>query len=490
MSVIQQATGQFNGNAPFTVALPAASSAANTVIVVIAGNAAIATPTGFTLRTSQVNWMGHYLWDRAGGGTSYSFTANGQGIWWMAEVTGAYDTAQSANNTATGTTYTSPSITPAAGTRTLIGSLGSIQPGTPRTVTFSAGWTEQFDGFVTAGDYPSHALAVRESPGGTAYTFTGTFSAGTGGRSAIIASYVSGDAGTALSWTANFAGAGSLSATSNPALVKAGALSGSGALVGALKPGFAKSAALAGAGSLTVTLTPSTTAQGMLTGTGALAGALAPNTQITATLNGTGQLTATLAGTTQHQWTATLQGEGALTATLTKGITIHHVFNGNGDQTATLAPTLTISATLTGTGTLTDAQEPNMAQPSPDWGLVLLKWAGTYLDGTPCAGRLKLAFTGGIRQDADIETPLSIYPAPFSVQLTTKTVLFSGTPRTVGYAELWVPATDDPDITGTGDAYYTLTEELNAGGGRTAVKFLAPVAAPIDGIWLNTLESL
>ena len=66
MSIVQQSSGLFNG-ASFTVTLPAASSSANRVVVIVAGNTIVNTGSGGRCGDSQVNYMGHYLWDRAGG---------------------------------------------------------------------------------------------------------------------------------------------------------------------------------------------------------------------------------------------------------------------------------------------------------------------------------------------------------------------------------------------------------------------------------------
>ena len=82
MALSQSNTGTF-GSTPFTVTLPAASNAANRVVLFVMGNTLITTPSGWTLRTSQINHMGHYLFDRAGdGGSSWSVSGSaGQGVW-------------------------------------------------------------------------------------------------------------------------------------------------------------------------------------------------------------------------------------------------------------------------------------------------------------------------------------------------------------------------------------------------------------------------
>lgn len=125
-----------------------------------------------------------------------------------------------------------------------------------------------------------------------------------------------------------------------------------------------------------------------------------------------------------------------------------------------------------------------MVMPSPDWDMVTLKWAGAYLDGTPCTGALKLRYNGGVMLDDDAVTPLNIFPKELRVQLTKMMLQIDGEAREVGYAEIRVPASNDPDIQGAGGTY-SLTEDLAAGGGRSGINFVADINAPDGVIWLN-----
>jgi hypothetical protein len=198
MAIVRQASGTFTATG-FSPTLPAASSASNCVVLVIAGNTTVTTPASWTLRDSQVNFMGHYIYDRAGVSlTSVTITsAAGQGTWWIAEIaSGAYQSSLSANNTAAGTTYNTPSLTPTAGTREVLASIAStaFSAGTARTVS---GWTssfiEQADVCEVTADSPMQGIASLDdlaAGGATAYTTTATYSANSVGRSAIIASYV------------------------------------------------------------------------------------------------------------------------------------------------------------------------------------------------------------------------------------------------------------------------------------------------------------
>lgn len=199
MGIVQEASGLFSGS-PFSPTLPGPSSASNTVIVVIAGNTTVTTPGSWTLRTSQVNFMGHYLFERAGFAlSSVAITAAaGIGTWYIAEVNGAYDTSLSANNTAAATTYVTPNIAPATGLRTLVASLGStIGSAAARTISgWTNGFIEEADVSQATSDAPMQGVASLGVTGNGVTTFntTGTYSASSDGRSAIIASYVDGGA--------------------------------------------------------------------------------------------------------------------------------------------------------------------------------------------------------------------------------------------------------------------------------------------------------
>ena len=199
MGILQQNSGLFNdggaSSASFTVSLPSTTSATSRIVLIIAGNTTITTPSGFTLQASQVNWMGHYLYDCAGGAMSWTVTpsAAGQGTWYVAEVdNGAFINALGANNAGTGTTYSTLSLTPTSGERVLFASIGGMSSTVVRTVS---GWTgsfvEEADRSVTTNDRPMQGVATRTvtANGSTAYSTTTTYSATSTGRSALIASY-------------------------------------------------------------------------------------------------------------------------------------------------------------------------------------------------------------------------------------------------------------------------------------------------------------
>ena len=127
-----------------------------------------------------------------------------------------------------------------------------------------------------------------------------------------------------------------------------------------------------------------------------------------------------------------------------------------------------------------------MVMPSPDWNPVTLKWAGTLLDGSPTRGSLELTYNGGVRLDDDPTNPIAVFPSRITVPITETTILINGENRLVGYAEVQVQASNDPDISGSG-ATYTLTEKLISGNGRSNINFVADIDAPGGVIWLNKI---
>ena len=190
MGIIQSGSGTSSGSS-FTVALPAASQPSSRVVVIVAGNTIVNTPSGWTLRTSQVNEMGHYLFDRAGGGSSWTFTNSAGQITWVAvEVAnGAYDKSASANNPGGSLVYATPAIAPAPGTVT-VASIGSTSTAGVRTVdSWTNGFVEVADLCYSGADYPMQGVA--QATGGA--STQATYSLSSGGRSAIIASYVTAD---------------------------------------------------------------------------------------------------------------------------------------------------------------------------------------------------------------------------------------------------------------------------------------------------------
>lgn len=202
MTIVQSNSGTWTGTS-FTPTLLAASAASNGVLIIVAGNTTVTTPGSWSLRTSQVNQMGHYLYTRDGVSlTSVAMTSGaGQGTWVIVEVQGGtYDTSSSAN-AATGTnTYNTPTLTPTAGAREVIASLASLSNTGARTIS---GWTNSFTEFAdtcqATADNPMQGAAnlAVTADGVTGYSTTGTYSQPSTGRSAIIVSYGTGSGAAA-----------------------------------------------------------------------------------------------------------------------------------------------------------------------------------------------------------------------------------------------------------------------------------------------------
>lgn len=190
--ILQQNSGIWTGTA-MPVSLPSTTNATSTIALFVAGNTIVPTPAGWTLRESQVNWMGHYLFTVAGGVNSWNITTNnGAGTWYLAEIAnGAYDTSASAHDTDGDSQYTAPILVPTAGNRLIIASLGGTEDHGPYTIdSWTDGFNEVADVCYPSGDYPMQGVAVRTvtADGVTGYTTTGAYSIAVS-RSAIIASF-------------------------------------------------------------------------------------------------------------------------------------------------------------------------------------------------------------------------------------------------------------------------------------------------------------
>lgn len=195
MGVVQSNSGTVSSATSFNATLPSASNAANRVIVFALCNVTIATPSGWTLRDSQVVSLAHYMWDRAGdGASSWSFThASGHTVWIALEIgQGSYVTSGSAQAGAGGaTTTTTPSITPSAGYRINLAAIGSfdVTPPGPTVSGWTNGFTELFDVQQSTGFTQALAYLEQSTGGSTAYSTGVTFSVSTEFASRIIASY-------------------------------------------------------------------------------------------------------------------------------------------------------------------------------------------------------------------------------------------------------------------------------------------------------------
>lgn len=128
---------------------------------------------------------------------------------------------------------------------------------------------------------------------------------------------------------------------------------------------------------------------------------------------------------------------------------------------------------------------PFTKRPSYDWNVIQCIWAGTYVDGTPAAGVIAIKYDGvGPMLDDDPTLPLAIFSTTVEVPIVTTTVIIAGETRTVGYASIWLPATNDPDIQGGGGTY-TFSERLEREGGRSDISFVVDKDTPGGIIYLH-----
>ena len=199
MTVLDRNSGTFNTATSFNVTRSSGNFGSGTVIVIaVFGNTVVNTPGSATQRANSVVDLGLYAYDLAGSGqSSIAFTNSaGTGTWFCWELSsGSTFVGGSANQTATtGTTHTSPSVTPTSGDRHLLAVVGGVGSGAARTVTaFSDSFTERADLQVSAQDWPFAASADLDvtANGSTAYSTTATFSATTQtARGGIILAYV------------------------------------------------------------------------------------------------------------------------------------------------------------------------------------------------------------------------------------------------------------------------------------------------------------
>jgi len=192
--IVQQNFGIWTGTA-MAVTLPSATAPSSIIALIVAGNTTVSTPIGWTLRQSQVNFMGHYLFTQSGGGSSWNITtANGSGTWYIAEISGGtYDTSASDNDPSGSSSYMTPALTPTVGERLLIASLGSVNGGA--TVCTVSDWTDSFvevaDVCNPTADYAMQGVAARTvtADGVSSYSTGVTYSMNGVYRSAIIAAF-------------------------------------------------------------------------------------------------------------------------------------------------------------------------------------------------------------------------------------------------------------------------------------------------------------
>ena len=212
MAQVQRNSGTTNGVTTITPTLPGATTAGNSIVLMVSSAGTLSTPAGFTSRSPQVNMQGCYLFDKlvaSGNATDTpSLTQGGayNATWLIAEYSGitAFVTSNGSNAALGASSPTSTaSVTPSAGNRLLVAYM-SIS-GNGAATTFAAGdpqsWTNSFTGEQsiprtgTAGagrDSMTSGWATCQvaANGSTAYSTAASWAcSGTGAPHHIISAY-------------------------------------------------------------------------------------------------------------------------------------------------------------------------------------------------------------------------------------------------------------------------------------------------------------
>lgn len=117
-----------------------------------------------------------------------------------------------------------------------------------------------------------------------------------------------------------------------------------------------------------------------------------------------------------------------------------------------------------------------MATLTPDLTKVTCAWAGVNTDGSPALGRLIIRYQQVMLDDGT--QPISIYPNRIELPLVEQTI---GGVR-VGYATIDLPASNDPDVFGSGGVY-VVDEDLLSNKGVTRTGVVDHAASGV--VWLN-----
>jgi hypothetical protein len=130
MAQVQKNGGTVNGVTNIVPTLGSATTAGNSIIILVCSAGVLSTPSGFTSRSPQVNILGGYLFEKlvaSGNSTDLPTMAQGgtfNAVWFVAEYSGmtAYKTSTGvAGGNGVNGSYSTGSITPSAGATLLIG---------------------------------------------------------------------------------------------------------------------------------------------------------------------------------------------------------------------------------------------------------------------------------------------------------------------------------------------------------------------------------
>jgi hypothetical protein len=210
---VQRNSGTTNGVTTIAPTLPGATTAGNSIVLMVSSAGTLSTPAGFTSRSPQVNIQGCYLFDKlvaSGNATDTPTLTQGgayNAVWLIAEYSGvtAFKTSSGSNsgNSAAGS-YATPGITPTAGNTLLVAYMGlSGSSATTFGASDPGSWTNSFVAEQSV-QRPGTTGAGRDSlaggwasfqvnaTGSTAYSTAATFTLPGGGLGAphrIISAY-------------------------------------------------------------------------------------------------------------------------------------------------------------------------------------------------------------------------------------------------------------------------------------------------------------
>lgn len=196
MAILDRNFGIFSAATPITVTRSSGSFGTGTVLVVaLMTNAVWNTPAGWTQRTSNVNNMGLYSYDKAGAGESslvFTPTLAASGVWYSWELSaGSTYLQSSASEGGTLSAVTTATMT-GSGERHLLAMVGGAGTASRSVTGFSDSFTNLAGGQAGGGDTPFSARADRNvsDVGSTGYNTTGTFNASSLITASMILSYI------------------------------------------------------------------------------------------------------------------------------------------------------------------------------------------------------------------------------------------------------------------------------------------------------------
>ena len=160
VAIVQQASGNTGTGTPSSIdpTLASNDTSGNDLILIVASDATMSTPSGWTLDKSQVNNAGHYVFRKATTGSDDTWNIpvnNASTVWWIAEISGLdtspFDVAASTGSSTQVTSRsTGTTATTAQADEYLIGSVSQSSP--TITPTAPTGWTNSH---VAQGTYQS-----------------------------------------------------------------------------------------------------------------------------------------------------------------------------------------------------------------------------------------------------------------------------------------------------------------------------------------------